>query len=263
MRPIDYIPLWALSILTVVIVLLAVETGYRLGAYFHARSKPEHEPSVTTMVQATLALLAFLLAFTFGVAAERFNDRRQLVIDEATAIRTAFLRADFLPEANKKEVQNLIRQYVDLRVRLVKDPTHLAEALTESNRLQERLWAQAVTMGRANLDSDVAALFIESLNETTAVQSRRIAAALYSRIPENIWETLYFMMFLSIAAIGYQAGTAGARNWPITGALAVSFTIVIIMIADLDRPMEGVMKASQQPLIDLSNRIGPPSVGGR
>ncbi|HEY9869327.1 MAG TPA: hypothetical protein V6D08_09190 [Candidatus Obscuribacterales bacterium] len=261
MRPIDHIPLWALSIVTVAIVLLAVETGFRLGAFFSSKSKPEHESSVGMMVQATLALLAFLLAFTFGIASDRFNDRRVLIIEEANAIGTTYLRADFLPEANRKVVQNLLREYVDLRVRLQRDPNRLRQALADSNQLQQRLWQQAVTMGRANLDSDVAALFIESLNEMIDLQSKRIAAGLYARIPENIWETLYLMVFLAIAAMGYQAGTAGARNWPITGALALSFAIVMVMIADLDRPMEGVLKASQQPLIDLSNRIGPPTPG--
>ena len=49
------------------------------------------------MVAATLALLAFILAFTFGLAGSWFDVRRRLVVDEANAIGTTYLRAGMLP----------------------------------------------------------------------------------------------------------------------------------------------------------------------
>jgi hypothetical protein len=76
--PIDALPLWGLFIAILFIVLLSVECGYRLGKLRRRRSEQEKEAPVGTMVGATLGLLAF----TFGLAAARFDERRQVLLDE-------------------------------------------------------------------------------------------------------------------------------------------------------------------------------------
>jgi heme/copper-type cytochrome/quinol oxidase subunit 2 len=81
--PIDALPLWGLFIAILVVVLVSVECGYRLGKYRRARHEQEKEAPVGTMVGATLGLLAFILAFTFGLAAARFDTRRQVLLDGA------------------------------------------------------------------------------------------------------------------------------------------------------------------------------------
>src|SRR5271165_4059660 len=102
--PLDVLPIWGVFLATVAVVLLAVEGGFRLGQYRRRRSEQEDRPPVGEMVAATLALLAFMLAFTFGLAASRFDVRRGLVIDEANAIGTTYLRAGLLPEPYRGEV---------------------------------------------------------------------------------------------------------------------------------------------------------------
>jgi hypothetical protein len=100
--PIDALPLWALFISILLVVLLSVEFGYRLGKYRRSRQEQEKEAPVGTMIGATLGLLAFILAFTFGLAAARFDARRQVLLDEANAIGTTYLRAACFPNrANK------------------------------------------------------------------------------------------------------------------------------------------------------------------
>src|SRR5215470_13338872 len=96
--PLDALPLWALFISILVVVLLSVECGYRLGKYRRGRHEEEKEAPLGTMVAATLGLLAFILAFTFGLAAARFDARRQVLLDEVNAIGTTYLRAGMLPE---------------------------------------------------------------------------------------------------------------------------------------------------------------------
>ena len=107
----DAIPLWALFILTLFLVLLSIEGGYRLGRYRLTRSEHEKEAPVGAMVAAMLGLLAFMLAFTFGLAAQRFDTRRQVLLDEANAIGTTYLRAAMLPERGE-ELRSLLRKYV-------------------------------------------------------------------------------------------------------------------------------------------------------
>jgi hypothetical protein len=113
--PIDVLPLWALFIVILLVVLLSVEFGYRLGKYRRSRREEEKEAPLGTMVAATLGLLAFILAFTFGLAAQRFDTRRQVLLDEANAIGTTYLRAGMLPERGQ-EVRDLLRTYVATRL---------------------------------------------------------------------------------------------------------------------------------------------------
>ena len=63
------------------------------------------------VVAASLGLLAFMLAFTFGAVTKRYDDRKQLVLDEANAIGTACLRADLLPEPDRDSVRRLLYDY--------------------------------------------------------------------------------------------------------------------------------------------------------
>src|ERR1044072_2513306 len=104
----DALPLWGLFIVILLVVLMSVEFGYRLGRYRRSRSEQEKEAPVGTMVGATLGLLAFILAFTFGLAAQRFDTRRQVLLDEANAIGTTYLRAAMLTQ-HEDEIRALLR----------------------------------------------------------------------------------------------------------------------------------------------------------
>jgi hypothetical protein len=252
MHFIDLVPAWGLFILTSLVVLAASECGFRLA---QAEQKHENEAVSGAVVQSTIALVAFLLAFTFGFAAERFNERRLLVIEEANAIGTTYLRADFLPEANREKVKDILRQYVDLRVLAVQDPKNISEALKQTKQMHAKLWEQTVAAGRQDLDSDIVALFIEALNDTINLHTQRVATGIYVRIPDFVWLTLYVMIVLGMGSIGYQCGVNNSKNRIVTIALAVSFSIVTTMIADLDNPTTGFLKTSQQPLIDLKETI--------
>jgi len=261
---IDRIPLWVIFIISAIIVLIAIEAGYRLESFTSSRRKDKDKIPIGTIVQSTLGLLAFVMAFTFGVAAERFNDRRVLIIEEANAIGTTFLRADFLPDTNRFAVQNLLREYLDERLQLHRDVSKtsnklalIAQAIKRSEHVQDLLWAQAIAVGKAKLDSNVFALFTESLNETINLQRNRVSASLYARLPDMIWVSLFLLMFLGMAGIGYEFGEANARSWTATAIASFSFALVVLIIADLERPTEGFLVASQQPLFDLIQRLGP------
>lgn len=254
--PLDALPLWALFLAILLLVLLSVEGGYRLGQYRRSRSDEEKEAPVGTMVGATLGLLAFLLAFTFGLAAERFDARRRVVLDEANAIGTTYLRAGMLPD-RRDAVRALLGDYVDTRLEAVLSG-NVAEGIRKSEQLHEQLWAQATAVAESNPTSIIVGLFVQSLNEVIDLHAKRVAAGLRSRIPGMIWVTLFAVAILSFAAMGYHAGLSRTRRSVAELAVAFTFAAVIGLIADLDRPQEGLLKVSQQALIDLQQSMQVP-----
>src|SRR5215813_5009345 len=139
--PIDLLPLWALFILILLVVLLSVEFGYRLGKYRRNRREEEKEAPLGTMVGAELGLLAFILAFTFGLAAARFDTRRQVLLDEANAIGTTYLRAGMLPE-RREEIRTLLRNYVNTRLDAVQS-NNITEGIRQSENIQNEVWTHA------------------------------------------------------------------------------------------------------------------------
>lgn len=248
--PLDFLPIWLFFLATAAIVFGSVEGGYRLGKYRRQYSEPEKESPVGAIVAATLGLLAFTLAFTFGLAATRFDARRQVILAEANAIGTTHLRADFLPEPRRTEARRLLRDYVDARLEGIQ-PGRLDRAVARSTRLHALLWAQAVAAGQTEPRSVPVGLFIQSLNQLIDLHSERIQVAVKNRIPAVIWGMLYFVAVVAMAALGYHEGLASLRRSPAVLALVLTFSAVLALIADLDRPQEGLVRVSQQFLIDL------------
>jgi hypothetical protein len=247
-EPLDVVPLWALLAGIMLIVLLSVEGGYRIGR-FRARREHEMETPVGEMVASTLGLLAFILGFTFGLAASRFDAKRQLLVDEANAIGTTYLRADMLPE-RRDELRALLREYVDVRIDAI-NPGKLAQNIRRSEDLQNRLWGLAVPIAVKNPDSVIVGLFVQSLNDVIDLHTKRLTAALHNRIPFAIWAALYGISVFSFAAMGYHSGLTGTTRSLVIIAVAFTFSVVILLIADLDRSQEGVLKVSHEALIDL------------
>jgi len=252
----DVLPLWALYIAILLLVLLSVEGGYRLGKYRRSRSEEEKDAPVGVMVAATLGLLAFLLAFTFGLAASRFDTRRLVLLDEANAIGTTYLRAAMLPD-RREDIRALLREYVDTRLEAVQSG-NVTAGVRRSAQLQDQLWAQAVAVGETHPTSIVVGLFIQSLNEVIDIHTKRVTGGQLSRIPSAIWGALFAVAVLSLGAMGYQAGLARTSRSLAELAVAFAFAAVIGLIADLDRPQDGILTVSQQALLALRQSMTVP-----
>lgn len=250
--------LWALSVATLLAVLAAIEGGFRLGRATHARSDDEKEAPVSAITGTTLALLAFIMAFTFGIVSDRYDDRKALVREEANAIRTAFARSDFLPEPDRAEAVAILKAYVDSRLAAVRsnDVAKVRAAVVEAVRLQRRLWDMAVANARKDMNSDVAALYVESLNDLASVHATRVAVGLHTRIPAGIWLALYLLTILGMFAVGYHTAIAGSRRSWMMLVLALSFSLVITLISALDDTQSGYLPVSQKPLEDVQAMIG-------
>ncbi len=251
---IEYIPIWLLFALAVLLVLAAIEGGYRLAVYRRRHLTKGIDAPISAVISGTLGLLAFLLAFTFGLAASRFETRRELLLDEVNAIGTTYLRAEMVTEAEGLKIRQLLREYVHLRAGVLKQPEMLPEVLARSEELQDELWSQAVVVAKQNSTSETNALFIASLNDVIDFHTKRVVVGEY-RIPTVIWLALYIVSLLSMGGVGYQFGAAGERDVAISMFLALAFSIVICLIEDLDRVDQGALQVSQQPMIELDLKL--------
>jgi hypothetical protein len=251
---IDYLPIWALFIVTVILALVFIDIGFRLGRIRHQRSAQEQPAPVGAMVGATLGLLAFTLAFTFGMAASRHDARRQLVLDEANAVGATFLRSQLLPEPYRDEIQSLLREYVDIRLEAVAHQEQLAAAIARSEELHRLIWKQTVTVAEKH-PTPINGLFITSLNLMIDLHARRITAGIRNRIPPTIWIALYLVAFLAMMAVGYHTGLSGSRRSIAVLFQALAFSAVLMLIADLDSPQEGLLKVGQEAMVDVQTTM--------
>jgi hypothetical protein len=257
LEPLDMVPLWGILLGAIVFGCLALEAGYRLGVWRHVQAAEEKENPVGAMVGSILGLLAFMLAFTFSMAASRFDERRLIVLDEANAIGTTYLRARLLPEPHRTEVSKLLREYVDVRLtnRGQGDVTQTVnQMIKRADELNEQLWLQAVAAADRQ-PTPITATFVTSLNEMIDLHAKRVLIATRNRIPFSIWAILFSLAMLGMAAMGYQSGLSATRRSPAMIATVLAFASVLFLIADLDRGHEGLLTVSQQSMLDLQKSM--------
>ncbi len=251
---ISKLPLWAVFVFTMAMCMGSVEVGAALaGIALRRKSEKEPDGPLGSLVGAVLGLFAFILAFTFSMTASRFDTRKQLVLAEANAIGTTYLRAGLLPQTQGLEVRRLLREYVDLRLSITIE--NAQDSLKKSEGIHGRLWSQAKSLVQEDMDSEIRSLFIASLNELIDLHQSRKTVSLQYRIPATVWAAVYVLTVLSMLAVGYQVGMSGMRRLRGTPLLAASFSLVILMIADIDRPGEGLMRVSQQPIADVQQMM--------
>jgi hypothetical protein len=251
----DPIPIWAMYIVTFLVALLGFELGYRYGLFQQKKDQSEPDKTLDAMVGATLGLLAFLLAFVMSMASDRYDNRRQLVVEEADTIRSAYLQAGYLTEPYPEQIRSLLREYVDIRIATPETQNNLNAILARSEEIHAELWSLTEAVVAETPGRDEVSLFIASINETINLHNLRVAA-LRARLPETVVLVLYLVAALSMTMVGFQNSYNGKRNYFSALSVILIFTVVMMLIIDLDRPQEGLLKVSQQALIDLQRQIG-------
>jgi hypothetical protein len=253
----DRMPILGAFVAFAVIALVTYEIGFRVGRWWQGLSPDEQEGPTGVLVGSLLALMAFLLAITMGMAADRFDTRRAVVLAEANSIGTTYLRAGYLPEPASSQSRELLREYAALRT-VSEDTTDLPARITRSAEILDELWTIAEDLARSTPESEVLGLYILTLNDTIDMSEARLNAGLYARVPETVLLLLVIGSALTLGMVGYSAGLTRKRS-PLTAVvLIVVLGAVITLVVDLDRPQGGFIEVSQQPLLDLQQQIGPP-----
>ena len=249
----DQIPMWAMYLLTVFLLLLAIEGGYQLGIYFRKRLPDQSTSDVNTMVAASLAFLGFLLAFMIGMAVNLFNERLHLVIDEANAIGTTYLRAGYVEEPIRTESRELLREYVDQRLALTQRG-QFETAITRSQQIQDELWKRAEILAK-DTPTPVTSLYLSALNEMIDIHTVRYIIRFYVRIPKSVMLGVYVVAMLTMVLIGVQGAYTGKRNYLALIIMVLILAMVFLIIIDLENPSQGLIQVPQKALLDLQQHL--------
>ena len=216
---------------------------------------------IALILGAVLTLLALLLGFTYAMSMGRFETRRQLVIEEANAIGTTYLRAKTLPEPRSSEIQELLRQYTALRVEIAGMADDAPEKIrgidNRTKELHGLIWSHAAALARES-PSPIISVFLQTLNEMIDLHSKRLAA-FRNRVPFPIYLVLFVVSIIALWLVGYYFGTGRQKMRILTTMLALLVASVMWLIMDLDQPVRGAIKTSQQSLIDLHQDLSQES----
>jgi hypothetical protein len=253
----DPMPIAIVFVLFAIVTLACYEAGFRLGRWWQDRLPGEQEGPTDVLVGSILALMAFMLAVTMGMASDRFDARRSNVLAEANAIGTVYLQADYLPEPAADRMKEMLREYLPLRI--VDDTTDVAAGIQRSAALHAEMWALVAEAARSGHSPDLMSSLGDSVSELVALSETRITAGLYARVPDTVLLLLLVGSALSLGMVGYMAGLKRRRSILSAVVMVVALGVVLTIVIDLDRPTEGLITVSQQALRDVQTWVGTPA----
>ena len=242
------------------VLLVAEELGFRLKGKMRPGSDSIEIADIALILGAVMTLLALLLGFTYAMSQARFETRRELVVEEANAIGTTYLRAKALPEPRSSQIQELLRQYLALRVEITikidDTPEKIREIDNRSKQLHSLIWSHASALARESPNA-ITSIFLQALNEMIDLHSKRLAA-FRNRVPFSIYLVLLIVSIITLWLVGYYFGRR-QRGRILTTVVVLLLASVMWLIMDLDQPTRGSIKASQQSLIELHQDLSQTS----
>ena len=253
----DPIPIGLLFVLFMVVTFACYEVGFRVGRWWQDRMPGEQEGPTDMLVGSLLALMAFMLAVTMGMASDQFDARRGNVLEEANAIGTLYLHADYLPEAAVGQMRELVREYLPLRI--ADDQATVQANIQRSVAMHAEMWALVASAARSGHSPDLVSALGDSLSQLVALNETRIVAGMYARVPETVLLLLLAGSALSLGMVGYSAGLRRRRSILSALVMVVTLGVVLMIVIDLDRPQDGLINVSQQALLDVQRWVGLPS----
>lgn len=231
--------------LTVVLffgMLGCLQLGHRLGRR-QAQTSEGSRAGLAAIEGAIFALFGLMLAFTFSGAATRFDTRRDLILEEANSVGTAWLRIEVLPADAQPAVRDLLRRYVGARLDAYGhhrgDESKVSDLLGASRRLERELWSRAVEAS-AGTEGYRATMLLNSLNEAFDDAEKRGAVTNFHPPP------LVFLLLLALglasallAGLGMGDSTLPNRLHCVMFAGVVS--LVVYVSLDLELPRQGLI----------------------
>jgi hypothetical protein len=257
-------PLWEVAAGFLTVLFVSGEVGNRLGRRASATADERVITQVGAVEASVLGLLGLLLAFTFSMAQTRYEQRRLLVVDEANAIGTVWLRTDALAPDGRDEARALVRRYVDAQLAYYDagdDDERIAAAERDLAELQGPLWDLAAEAARADPHAVSVTILLEALNEVFDLHDARIAARV-AHVPDSVVVLLMIVSAVGLGTVGYAFGLVGRRHIAACGILGLLVAAILVTILDLDLSRRGLIRVSQDSLLRLRDDLAEASSPG-
>ncbi len=251
------LPLWLLTLCFLIALLVAREIGAAVSRWQRRRGEArsvaeEGKDNDAFAMTSVLGLLALLIGFTFSLSLGRYDERRQLVVQEANALGTTWLRTDLLADSARAQMQDVLRRYVDARVDFANARTGEEEVQQNARTLalQNELWRVLVAGTQDFRDTPRASLLFTTTNQSIDLAAERFAAR-QDHIPPRILRMLLLFAVLAAGLVGYER----PHQRRSTLLLLLLLTLAVGLILDLDRPSTGMTRVPQEPMLDLQRSL--------
>jgi hypothetical protein len=243
-----------------IVLILLVESGFRIR-----RASPGTSVEIQSVMESArdglVVLLGLLLGFSLPMSLPHYEQRTQLVTDEANAITTVEQRAQMLPEPLRDKILRPLPEYVNSRLEFADadlDSPATTGAVNHAKRLQEEMWQGTLMVAQQNADT-VTPTVVQAVGQLSDLIEQRLAAA-EKHIPEAIWIVFILISALTSFVVGY---TMRRRVWLGMLALPLTVAIVLSLVSELDNPRAGLVRVSQQSMLRLQNELNAHAIPRR
>jgi hypothetical protein len=229
-------------------VVAAHEIGFWLGGLIGSTDEV-FDRQLALIRNSTAAVVAFLIAFAFSGAGSRYVDRLDIIVKEANALGTAYLRADTIAEAERGELKAALREYTSDRVELLsgEQRDRIEPLLGKVNGLHERMWRSAVkgTQGNAPL----MAVVLPPVNEVIDLHATHLSMV-RRHLPLPILAALLAATALAFGLVGFGNGRIGRRFSLLDSVYGAVLATALWMVIDLDYPGYGIIRLSNRTFVE-------------
>jgi hypothetical protein len=249
-----------LPIALLLMMLLMVEVGWRLGHRARARGRDSMTEGMSTAMVAIFGLLSLLLALTFSDAAQRYDKRRDLIIREAQTISTVYQAVDLLKDSDQPALRSMLREYLDMRIAMYArpiDPAKIEVRVAARSTVESGIWAAASTSVKTTQfpDNLVAARVLDSIS--TMIDAADLQhQAQFMHPPLAMVGFLFFLTLIGALLAGYVMGIETRRDWFLAVLYAVLMSVSFAIILDLDYPRIGFINLDQAEQTLIVTRRG-------
>ncbi|MHC0440205.1 bestrophin-like domain [Flavobacterium sp. 3-210] len=241
-----------IALLLFILMIISSFIGKKVGNYIRNKRPPTEKSTETSTL---VALLFFLLAFTFGMSSDRYNSRRQVVVEEANDIGTAILRSDLYPDSTRALFRKDFKDYVEARISYYEAGPNIKGILKAdslSQVISGKLWKRATDLSKDPNNLAATQQMIPALNTMIDVTTTRLSGE-KAKVPQSILIMLFFLSIITAFYGGYSEGRNGRIDWLIQIGFCLLVSLVVLFTLDLDRPRRGFVNldAPNQTIIDL------------
>lgn len=224
--------------------------------FFH-KDEQESRGGVNSLLSALFGLWAFMLAFTFGNSASRFDTVRTMIVDESSAIRNSIYRASTFPDSVAQELKPALQLYVQQRIDYYKYAANPDAFLKIKQGLDSNglaLWGHTVNASRLPNLGITGANMLAALTAMYDIAAKRDVLML-SGVPEPITYMLLFLALTISFVGGFTTPVIKAKEWIVITGFILLACFIIYLTLDMGRPLRGFIRpvAAEEKMLQLQN----------